>query len=417
MGNEILKGVRDVFIEEDCMWMITDNFNCLFKYTFSEQKLDLIISFPETIGTNNFAFNRIVKIQNEIYLFPLTAKGIFCLDLQKREFIRLNISIDNFNEVNNTQVVVVDEYIYCLKRFPDVLIKIHLATKKVDIFYAGNEQYINKAVESLVNRNYSAPCLFQGKIVWFHYNNVFTFFDLEKESFVTERLENVLHETVERTKAFYQEGLEDWIIGARVFQDVLWLFSYDGRVYQYDDKSHKIQSVQINNDKNTNTNEGELVRSIFMDLVPLEDELWFIPQYESRCIKYDSNTGQCEECLDEYKKKWNENQTVYSLCKAIHNKKILLYSYCESCFCILDTMNNTVDKKIIKIPFGRFSEESLTFRSMMIKNNFYGFDDLSFFLKDTVCNNKKMEVLDDSVGGKIYEVLRQSKKQRFGRIE
>ena len=46
--EDLLSGVRDVFIEGNYMWIISDNFNCLFGYDFTEQRLDLITVFPET---------------------------------------------------------------------------------------------------------------------------------------------------------------------------------------------------------------------------------------------------------------------------------------------------------------------------------------------------------------------------------
>ena len=84
--EDLLSGVRDVFIEGNYMWIISDNFNCLFGYDFTEQRLDLITVFPETIGAPNMAFHTLMKVQNEIYLFPLTANGIYIFDLLKKDF-------------------------------------------------------------------------------------------------------------------------------------------------------------------------------------------------------------------------------------------------------------------------------------------------------------------------------------------
>ena len=112
-----------------------------------------------------------------------------------KEFYQLNVE---FRGTNNTRGVVVGEYIYCLSRFPDKLIRIHIATKKVKMFDVDN--CINEAAEKYVYRSYLAPCLYQGKIVWPSYSNMLTFFDLDTETCHTEKLENVSCEKIERTK-------------------------------------------------------------------------------------------------------------------------------------------------------------------------------------------------------------------------
>ncbi|MCI8529280.1 MAG: hypothetical protein HFH82_09040 [Lachnospiraceae bacterium] len=403
MEEELLSGVRDVFIEGDYMWVISDNFNCLFGYDFLEQRLDLITVFPETVGTQNFAFHSLLKVGNEIYLFPLTANEIYIFDLLKKEFSTINVP---FHGTNNVQGVVSGEYLYCLKRFPDELIRIHLDTKKADIFTAGTPQGMDEAAERQVYRNYLEPCLYQGKIVWAGNGNVLTAFDMETERFSMERLEEVSREKIERTKAYYQGGLEDCIIGAKAFKGILWIFSFDGRIYQYDDRLHKVRPVQTMNHRHNNV--GKSTPALWANLIPLRDELWFVPQYKRKCVRYNDKSDLYDECMDEYERKFSESERIeFSFCKAFGDEKIILYSYYESCFFILDAVNGTVEKKKVMVPVKRFLQENLLFRSMKIRNNTYMFDDLQFFFQDTILLSKRQKTVEKLIGDKIFEAIKQ----------
>lgn len=402
--EDLLSGVRDVFIEGNYMWIISDNFNCLFGYDFTEQRLDLITVFPETIGAPNMAFHTLMKVQNEIYLFPLTANAIYVFDLLKKDFSRINVP---FHGANNVQGVVSGEYLYCLKRFPDELVRIHLVTKKTDIFKAGKHQCINEAAERQVYRIYLEPCLYQGKILWVGNGNILTIFDIETESFYMERLEDVSREKIERTKAYCQGGLEDCVIGIKLFKGLLWIFSFDGRIYRYDDKLHKASSVQSMN--NIHKEVDISVSAVFTNVIPLKDELWFVPQYQRKCIKYNYNCNQYEECMDEYEQKLCKDQRiVFSFCKALNETKIILYNYYESSFYVLNTANNMVSKETITIPVKRFLEETFLFYNIWIRDNTYYFDDLSFFLKDTVLLNRQHRKMEKLFGSKIYDNTKQN---------
>lgn len=403
MENELLSGVRDIWIEDNYMWVISDNFNCLFGYDFLKNQLDLIAVYPETIGVLNFAFCSLIKAGNEIYLFPLEADGIYIYDLLKKEFSRVNVP---FYGTNNVRGVVAGEYLYCLKRLPDELIRIHLITKKTDVFHTKKLQDMNEAAERQIYRICLEPCLYQGKIVWVSNGNILILFDIETESFCMERLEDISREKVERTKAWCRGGLEDCIVGTRVFKEKLWLFSLDGRIYQYDDGLHKVSFVQPMMNKHNKA--GNSVPAIFADLVSLGDELWFVPQYKRKCIKYNYNSGLYEECMEEYERKLSQSERmVYTFCKALDDKKIILYSYYESCFYIINTADNMVDKKKLTVPIKRFLEQELSFRKMIIRDNVYQFDDLNFFLKDTILLNKLQKTFEWSVGDKIFETIKQ----------
>ena len=92
---------------------------------------------------------------------------------------------------------------------------------------------------------------------------------------------------------------------------------------------------------------------------------------------------------------------MFSFCKALNETKIILYNYYESSFYVLNTANNMVSKETITIPVKRFLEETFLFYNIWIRDNTYYFDDLSFFLKDTVLLNRQHRKMEKSLGSKI----------------
>ena len=186
---DILNGVRDVIIDEDGMWIISDIWNCFFKYNFSSQKLNFIAMFPESIETNYFAFSRIIKLGNEIFFIPSMAKDIYYYNLDANKFGKLNIDTSVLKSELNMGVVIEGDFIYCINRSPDVVFQINAVTKESKMFWPNISQYINKKIEDIIYTYYWNPCCYDGKIIWSNYNNLLTIFDIKKECFYVEKID------------------------------------------------------------------------------------------------------------------------------------------------------------------------------------------------------------------------------------
>lgn len=404
MKHEVLKTVRDVIIDEDCMWIITSTLNCLFKYSFLRHALELTAVFPEIMRTDFEPFTKIVKKENEIYFIPRMANDIFYYNINDRSFHELCVPFNNFQTSKNIGVVTYGDKIYCVNRFPDAVIKIDTITKNTEIFNANINQSPNKDIESKIYRKYIDPCLFQNKIIWPNYNNILTIFDIENESFSLEILEGMPHERIERLRDIFEEKIEDFIVGIRAFEGKLWLCTHEGKICQYNDGLIKIEDKIVDSYAHY---EDDFRSRIIYDIVPLKDELWFIPAYKNRCIKYNSNTKQFEEALDNYVENWEGYRRSYSLCKVINNRVILLYSYYENCFYILDTENDSVCKKTIELPYAKFASEDYNFEQMVFKDKIYSFDNLEFlFNKECQQNEKEQKKLTQNIGQQIFEALK-----------
>lgn len=404
MGNMILKGVQDVLIEEKYVWIIANSIDWLLRYDISQKKLELVAPYPEDVGTDHNPFSKIVKLEDEIYFIPQTAKDIFFYDLNKKVFCKLNVPIDHTRYAHNIQTIVKGKVIYCIDRFPDFVIKIDTVSKKYKVFNFDDNLYINKTAESKIYRSYKGLCLHNEKIIWSNYGNILTVFDIEHEEFSVEVMDGLSQEKVKRINKDLNIELKDWIIGVHSFKNMLWLFSFEGRIYQYNDKTHKIEN-RFFGDYNINTDNLEV--SVFRDIVPLGDELWFIPQYKNKCVKYSSNTNQFETGMDSYIQTWEGYERDYTLCKAVNKQEILVFSYYENCFYHLDTKQNLVHKKKLKVPVGEFIKEPV-FNHSMVDGNLYKFDDLDFLYKEISCRkeDKQLNCLNSVIGKNIYECLK-----------
>lgn len=399
----VLESVCDAIIEKECIWIITNNLNSLLRYDFCRQELEVVAVYPEMVWDIWNPFSRIIKLENEIYFLPGMAKDIFCLDLTEKTFYGLGISLDIFEIEKKMDAVIYKRNIYCVNRCPDIVIKINSVSKKVELFSVGKNQCVNEEMERNVFGLYKEPCLWHGKIFWPNYNNILTIFDIEKERFTTEILEGISNEKAERMKGSFIGYIGDWIVGVRVYEDTLWLFSFEGKIYQYRNEIHKVEEKLF--DSYIHYSDGDRIREYTIyDIVLSEGELWFIPSYKNKCITYSGYTEQYEEVLDSYVQNWEGYRRGYTLCKEIGGE-VWLYNYFEKCFYILDLKKNFVYKRQLEISYSKLMKENYLFKCMMLKSNKFNFDDIGYLCTQLVVEGKgNIEKKTVSIIGKqIYE--------------
>lgn len=406
----MLQKVRDVIIDDNCMWIITDNLNSLLKYDFTSGELELEAVFPEMMRSDNGAFSKILKLGDEIYFIPRVANGIIYYNLLEKRFYELKIPFDGFQEEKNMNAVVYGKYIYCINRFPDMVIKIDSVTKETNIYFADVDTKTDRSVENKIYCTYRFICLHHGKIIWPNYYNVLTMFDIENERFSTDVLTDFPCEKMENSQNLYGMELNDWIAGVKSFDDMLWLCSHKDKWYLYQDGLQRVDNTLFSKCLDSyyaaDIKDGPYI--IFLDIVTLGDELWFIPAYQNKCIIYDKKTKQFVEALDDYVKNWRVVRREYSTYKPWGSHKILLYSYFENCFYVIDKESNSVSRKEIKFPYGKFIKENAYFEQLFIKGNMYCFDDLEYLLNEVKRSSEKekKDLLGNrNIGKAIFEII------------
>lgn len=404
----ILKGLADGVIDGDTMWIVTDSMGCLFRYSFSKGELELEAVFPEPLVNVRGAFEQMVKLGNEIYLIPRMAEGIYCYHLTEKRFCKLNVSFEGFLDDKKMRAVVQGNYIYCINRFPDVVIRIDSVTKEIHMFRNDTKQYEKEDIERIVYRIYKEPCLYQGKIIWSNYNNILTVFHTEKESFCTITLETGPCGRIERFRGVFEEDLEDFIVGISVFEDRLWLFSFEGKIFQYGNGIKKIGNKLLDN-YTQYIDADKLIQYIISNMIVLNKELWLIPSYRNKCIKY-NNPEQYEEAFRDYVENWKGHRREYTLCKIWNEVNILLYSYWDSCFYVLDTKTDSVNKMAIHVPYAKLARENPEFERILLQDGFYGFDDLEYLCEKLSAGDRggegQKKLSSDTIGKRIYQTVR-----------
>lgn len=409
MKKNILRAVSDVIIDDDFAWIISDAFNGLLKYSVLKDELELVCMYPDLIGTKRAAFSKIIKVQDEIFFIPLTATDIFYYRITEGRFYKLNIPSNYFYANKNIHAIEYNNFIYCINRFSDFVMKIEPITKEISFFIAPVIEGREEEIEREIYRLYKAPCLYENKIIWSNYDEFLTVFDLQSETFSSIPVKGLIYgdTRLSMSEKFSSKKLRDWIIGVSVYKNMLWLFTFEGKVYQYhQEKIDEVESSEFG-ERNAELydNEKNAVLPYFCGLVSVNDELWFIPQYRSHCIKYNGNRNRYELALQESAQIWSENQREYSLCKVI-DKKILLFSYCENCFYIFDTEEKCVYRKQVELDLEKFVRSNLECRRLMMLNTFYGMDDLPslFWLIDN--GKEKASSENSSIGEDIYQSMK-----------
>lgn len=412
MGKRTLQNISDIVIDGNSVWIITDTLNCLFKYDLYSKELELVSEFPEMMQSDFAPFNKMVMVANEIYFIPRMAKDIFYYNLFEKKFYELHAPLDDFQEDKRMSIVVDGKMIYCINRFPDAIIKIDSETKEISKYYADIGAQTDKMIESKIYRSYRSLCFHDGKIIWSNYNKVLTIFDIDKEMFSTEFLEDFPCEKIVNSKDIFGLELNDWIVNVKVIKDILCLCTYKDKIYLYGKEGlQKVDNVLFDRCIES-CNKAHITREascIFREIVVLKDEVWFIPTYRNKCIVYDYNMDQFREELDTYIEDWNVDRREYSIYKVLSDGKILLYSYFENLFTIINTEVNSV-KSLEKIEYSaeKFIKQSRILERLLIRNNYMPFDDLQFLINrvgymDELIEKKALEHND--IGRGIFDAL------------
>lgn len=402
MRNVAIKNINDIIADNDGMWVTSDDFPCLFRYNYLEQELELVAMFPETVNMYA-AFSRMIKLENEIYFIPWFEKNIYYYDIISHKFHKLDIPFKNFCTERKAEAVVYEKNIYCINRFPDVIIKINSISKEVNIFYVDMKLYADRLLPCDEWTIYPGPCVYQEKILWTNYKNVLTIFDIKNEKISITDMKGLLCEKPERSACVKQ----DYMIGVRALRDMLWFFTFEGRVYRYDKALHKIYNKSFDNYVYFDDADNIIVCFLY-DLVLLNDELIFIPSYKNKCIKCKgSSMDQFEEALDDYSQNWRGNRRNYTICKVINDQKILLYSYYENIFYILDPKKNNVCEWIIKDSLIKLAEGSPRFKQVVTRHQVYGFDDLDWLIQSVFLDEgkDKKQLASSVIGERIYRCI------------
>ncbi|MDE6851307.1 MAG: hypothetical protein K2J67_02310, partial [Lachnospiraceae bacterium] len=129
----------------------------------------------------------------------------------------------------------------------------------------------------------------------------------------------------------------------------------------------------------------------------------------NKCIKYNYDKKKCEEVMDSYLKGWKENKREYTVCTALNEQKIWVYSYHESCFYILDMENNSVKKKEIVMPYLKWLKTNSPFLQLISeseKKRILGdIDYLLYQLSNVKDEPKSNDNTNINIGGRIYKEL------------
>ncbi len=348
MKNSVIKSINDVIADEDCMWIISDELPCLFRYDYLIQKIELKEIFPETVS-GICPFSRMVKLGNEIYFIPWLVKDIYYYDITKDEIYKLDIFFKEFSSDNwrRTEAVVVEGNLYCINRAPDAVIEINPVTKEVQVFQVDMQLYADSILPWREWTVYPAPCFYREKIIWTNYKNILTVFDIRTKQFSVKKIEEVSKEKPKRSSNI----TEDFIIGVKSFEEALWLFTFEGRVYRYDNAIHKIESGLFEGYAYYDDADGVVVSSLY---------------------------------------------------------DIVLYSYYENIFYILDTEKNGVLECKIEDSWMKFAKENPLFVQAVNKNfmreEMYEFDDLEWLIQSVIVDGKKekRKLSVGIVGKQIY---------------
>ncbi len=393
MKYEILKSIRDAVIEEDCIWIITDYLNCLFKYDFRSQEIEAAAVFPDTMSCSFASFSQILKLENEIYFIPRMARSVFCYDIVKTKFYEVNIPFEGFQSDKKMDAIVYGKDIYCVNRYPDIVIKIDSMSKETEVFFPDKSNAVKEEMEGKVHKAYKAPCIFQKQLIWSNYNDTLTIFDIKTKAFSIEHLNGVMFGMVERLQKPLDRQVKDWIVGVRSFRERIWLFSFEGKVFLHDLGMHRTEFISMEQYKRYDDTDN-IRELVIHDLAIVKGEVFFIPSYENQYIKYDCSTRQFEECMGESLRSWKNYRRSYTLCK-VFNYNIWLYSYYENCFYILDTKKNVEHKKQLEICYKKLIMENPLFEDMMTKNKAYEFDDLDYLCDKVSAGDSKGKMEKD----------------------
>lgn len=272
--------IMGLFYDDDRIYFISAYIYAVMVYDCHTKKVDILSDFPEEVQFVR-AFEKIIKYDGKIYLFPCFAEDIYCYDLGKDEYYRLNILSTVLNRMNKRKRLSVLAHagrIYCICRCPNMVICIDPKTDEFQIHMMPQELLRE---EETAGKPFFDGLIKGDHLIYPYMNNAIIEFSLEEKVFTV----NYLDETLEEPS----DNIYDIILGMCIDPNgVIWICDASGQVFQI--VSNRRIKISVPDDFIERYNDGYRKRPGFHKILMIGNDLCFILRSACKIQKYNIDT-------------------------------------------------------------------------------------------------------------------------------
>lgn len=399
MGDYIIEHVEGLTGDDEKIYFISSDIYAILVCDCYSNQINILAEFPKEVQIPK-AFEKILKYEKKIYLFPCYAKDIYYFDLEKNKFIKLDVILPLIDEMPQRKVLEVlihNKKIYCVCRCPNMVISINSDTDNVEVF--------KMPLELLKKKKFAAETWFstvirKDKLVYPYGNSAIVKFSLIDKVFDIVYFDEKLTEEC--------ENVSNWILGICIDNnDDFWMYSVCGEIYKVvKDKKIRIVApkgpIGIFYDGN---HEQPGINNVFS----VGDDICFVLRSESKILKYNITTGRFVWCQNDLGK-WDVGGTpiAFFKCTQVDEETFWLYNRNDNAAYKWNYRKGFIERVDFKISIDKLLKTEFDNRyRYLILNTIKKENDLyNYILYIEGEKNERKTEKNVSYGQKIYHELR-----------
>ena len=340
MGELLWSNGRGL-IDEDCVWFVPANYNCLCKYDYCAEKMRKFIFLDDATTMRDTHYN-LMKYKNYIVLIPIRDMNILIYNIENGKIERLRLAGEENRKEKFIASAVLGNYIYMFPVLYPQILRLNMENRYLEYIDSPN------AKKSFIDGvDYTQTCVATGTManLLLIDSNKICEFDMETCS--------------ERIVAVGNEGVRYQTI-CKYEEDGLILSDQYGKIIILD--KNKKQIVCINPE----------VEECFVNCVPVRNGYLFMPYRKTvDCVYLEEKNVSKVDLGIEIKAAERMKEWKYTICSLAYydEEKVTFFNRINRSFCILDRKTcvtqeyyislEALDEDIIKKIYGKFGAKEV----------------------------------------------------------
>ena len=367
--------LEECTIDNGIIWFLELEKPWIVKYTIDTGRAEIIDVLPKELKKKG-SFGCILKKDTVIYLIPIFADDIYYYDLEEYKLKRLTIPFDSYEGMvsrKRMEVVEGGEYVYCISRWPDFILRINHETKgyeKIDI--APDKYNVNKNIP-FSNRVFSWKdskemlhfVLYENDIIHFNpYENIFSIDEFDDVKCEMIQLDNTRQD-------------RDFISWLQDYGEFKMVCTWSGKVYKItkDNVICRWDFIELS------MKEYNRKKCLVENVVAVQEYIYYFFSHDSSIVKQNVNSGSVQ-CIDNpIESNYEEYIKRYHVIRKIDDRQIFLWSFSSHNAYILDTGTDGIKKIDFNINMAAFNGKGVRQSTYLMQNNLFVVDNLNVLLE------------------------------------
>lgn len=391
--------IKDVFgltYDNGKMYIISLYMPVIMVYDFLTKKTEKLCDYPRDMMDNTAAFEKVIKCDSKLYLFPCLAYEVYCYDILTGKFTKL-LSLDSIGEDLPQRVcfhvLKYEKYVFAVCNNPHFIMRINSLNDDIQVWKPDYKRY---AYNHAVNYPFSV-CIRDDMLIYPYSSSLIIEFCIKDESFHFVNLVGADNDYPKKEYGYLQ-GLVMNNAGRT------WVNNWYGELFEIVD--NEMRKIEVPSELAGVYNDGVSteIPKIYK-IIYKNDKLYLLLQSDFRILVYDISSKKFS-WEDNISGTWNEQRRklAYTVYSQMEENSFLLFHYNESAIYMWDVNRGFTDKIEVKILMDQMDGDDYLYKCW--GNNLSKQDDLETYLSYIKnVNNNQTENKEESCGEKIYHEL------------